>query len=239
MNRYPFLPKTKEEMAQRVAYRTTELFQVIFTPESKNNYPHWVRKIASSLQSQILTPRAIKALADKDECFTSGFAGGIMIAVQHLMQNPSPNASAFSLLVGQKSIENLNQPIQEPVAEVLATGRILQSPELRQTALAMLDELATLPIERRTIFFEGLQAGSDIESLVLDGAYRASIAHDTQIIMLLYWPELDGMKTRREAYDFLQHMFSETPSSQRSEEAFIRFAKDYGFKSRKTVKGGP
>jgi hypothetical protein len=239
MNKYPFLPKTKEEAAQRFANRTTELFQVILTPESKHNYPNWVRKIASSLQSQILPPRAIKALAERDECFISGFIGGMTIALQHIMQNSSPNASAFSLLVGQKSLENLNQPIQGPVSEVIATGTILQSPELRQMTLAMIDELATLPTERRTIFFEGLQAGSDIESLVLDGAFRASIAHDTQIIMLLFWPELDGMKTRREAYDFIQHMFTDAPSSKRSEEAFIRFAKDYGFKSKKAVKGGP
>jgi hypothetical protein len=238
MSEYTFLPKNLEDVARLVAERVKDLFEGIVEPEKNHRFPPWVRKMGASIRQQSFSAQTSQAFAAKDEIFIIGFLGGMMMALQHFMQNAPKEHFIFAWMVGVESAARIDAKQTEALPDCIKAGYIFQVPEIREKCIGMIDALPTIPPNDRRRLFEGIIAGSDLEEFIKNGPLRPGLALDTQIVMLLFWPEIEAMKTRREAYEFVQFLHRDTPAAQRSEEAFIRLAKDYGFKSRKSVKGG-
>lgn len=229
MSEYHFLPVTAEQLVDRFAQRAHDVWRYISGESSGCTAPSWVEKMGKAVREQTLAGKICAAIDNRDEPFLLGLINGMIVAVRHCVLCGQPEAFAFPLSAGLAFARKILPSCEIP--EGVRPQEIIDQPELTALFNTALSEIYKEKREARTRFLEGMIEGSDLELLMLNGPLRPGLALDTQLIMLFFWPELDAMKTRREAYEFIQFLFKDTPSALRGEEAFIKLAKSYGFKS--------
>jgi hypothetical protein len=235
VNNDSILPSSPEALLATFGERIAEAYHFLLGIQPTKEFPLWVLKMGKSVREQMLSAAISKAIDAKDEAFLCGVFVGAMAAMRHHANTVTSADRAFSERMGLAAAK-IAAP-DEPPPKMPANG-IVELLETQFPLDAIFKDFHAEPREVRGRFLEGMIEGSDLELLMQNGSLRPGLAHNTQILMLLFWPQLEAMKTRRKAYDAIQSLLKDTPAAQRSEEAFIRLAKDYGYKSRKYVKGG-
>lgn len=187
--------------------------------------------MGKAFREQAFSRKASIAINKNDEAFLFGMFFGAMVALKHYCLNPDNELHRLGLMTGIAAAKKIAPDVPTQIPQSIE--EVIESSELHTLFITAFSELHTESLETRTRFLEGMIEGNDLELFIKDAAMRAGSAYWVEFMMLLFWPEIEAMKTRREAFNFVQFCLKITHLNLTNEVAFIKLARHYQFKSKK------
>lgn|GEM_PF-2982805 len=196
----PLLEFTPDRLLDRIA----EALRVAAESEKLSDFPKWTQRVMRILRDQFVPREYASVLAGDGSVFAEGVAVAWAAKAQDLAQSRESTGGRFA----QKLAERLAlDPTARAVAEQVESGAFVVSAEFQAQVMG---RLFARDFAARRAFVEGLAIGNRLPEL-LDGQARRSRTDATGIYLLLwlYWPEIDKLRSVREVAFALEPFFAE------------------------------
>ncbi|MBI5766764.1 MAG: hypothetical protein HZA93_03165 [Verrucomicrobia bacterium] len=226
----PAPPPLPDFSPERFADRLAEAVEISTRPEKFDEFPRWTQKVMLILRDQLVPPEYVAMLSADRAIFCEGVCVAWVAHARDIIQQPETREGKFATKVAQRLTDSAAAP-RDVYAQV-GTGAIAASEEFRAHVMGRL--FATNAGERRA-FTEGLAAGNRVRELFdRQAARNTTDATGIYLLLWLYWPEINALRSVGEAAHLLERLFgaNRNLAGRHWEERFRKLANRIGLSFR-------